>query len=60
MELRLWRNKAQKAIIARQKAVAKLQALSTTRQAIENNKASFGVAKTTLASSIDQARIQSL
>ncbi|KAL4538730.1 hypothetical protein Ndes2526B_g02985 [Nannochloris sp. 'desiccata'] len=53
IELRIWRDKAQKARIARERALAQLQTLSATGQAAESN-ASFASAKSALASSIDQ------
>jgi hypothetical protein len=57
-ELRTWRDKAQKARIARKRALAKLQALSASRQSITID-ASFGATKATLASSIDQVTLLS-
>lgn len=54
IELRIWRDKAQKARIARERA--QLQTLSTTRQATESNAS----AKAVLASSIDQVLLENL
>ena len=56
IELRLWRDKAQKAKIARLKALAKLEALATARPAPDKAKTSSGIQRASLASSIEQVR----